>query len=101
MVENMGLTFSGGGMGSFPVTSKNYTPASVIEMIEGPEQFEGNMIHYTNTANDMFTLTVTVQSKAGDTVYGTVTKETNFRMQNYTNISPVNGMNVDRWSYTF
>ena len=70
-------------------------------MIEGPEQFEGNMIHYTNTANDMFTLTVTVQSKAGDTVYGTVTKETNFRMQNYTNISPVNGMSVDRWSYTF
>ena len=70
-------------------------------MIEGPYHFYVFFFFKQKTAYEMFTLTVTVQSKAGDTVYGTVTKETNFRMQNYTNISPVNGMNVDRWSYTF
>ncbi len=101
MVQNMGLTFSSGGMGAFPTTTGNYTPASIIEMIEGPEQIEGNIIHYSNAAYDMFTLTVTVQSKVGDTVYASVTKETNFRMQNYTNISPVNAMSVDQSSVTF
>jgi len=101
MVQNMGLTFSGGGMGSFPTTNKEYTPAEVIEMIEGPEQYEGNIIHYTNEAFDMFTLTVTLESKKNGVSYGTLTKSTNFYMSKYTNTSPINAMEVNQSSVVF
>lgn len=101
MIENMGLTFSSGAMGAFPATKTNYTPTDLVELIAGPSQVEGSMIEFTNVAHDMFTLTVTVKIKHNGTEYGSIVKTTDFRMNNYTNLSPVNEMSVDRESVIF
>ena len=101
MRKNMGLTFSGGGMGSFPSTDTDYTPASLIEIIEGPANYEGNVINYTNTAYDMFTLTVTVKSSKSGVTYATLTKSTDFHMSKYTNTSTISSMEVSDSSYVF
>lgn len=101
MVRNMGLTFSSGGMSTFPTSSTDYSPSGLVELIAGPKQIEGNIIEYTNTAYDMFTLTVTAESKKEGVSYGSLTKSTNFHMGNYTNTSAISAMELDQPSIVF
>lgn len=101
MVRNMGLTFSNGGMSTFPTTNTDYSPSGLIELIAGPKQIEGNMIEYTNTAYDMFTLTVTAEWKKNGAVYGSLEKSTSFYMSDYANTSPVNAIDVSESSVVF